>query len=76
MGEGCAIAMSCGVGHRAALSLVILLLKCRPAAVAPIGPLAWELPYVTGAALKRNRKKIGLTTAITFMDWGVGWLKK
>jgi len=68
--------MSCGVGHRAALSLVILLLKCRPAAVAPIGPLAWELPYVTDAALRRNRKKIGLTTAITFMDWGVGWLKK
>ena len=30
---------------------------CRPAAVAPIWPLAWELPYAVGAALKRKRKK-------------------
>ena len=29
-------------------------LWCRPAAVAPIWPLAWELPYATGAALKRK----------------------
>ena len=31
----------------------------RPAAVAPIQPLAWELPYVMGAALKRQKKKVG-----------------
>ena len=27
---------------------------CGPAATAPIQPLAWELPYATGAALKRQ----------------------
>ena len=32
-------------------------LWCRPAAVAPIGPLAWELPYATGEALTRQKKK-------------------
>ena len=26
------------------------------AAAAPIGPLAWERPYATGAALKRQRE--------------------
>ena len=29
----------------------------RLAAVAPIGPLAWELPYATGAALKTAKEK-------------------
>ena len=32
----------------------------RPAATAPIGPLAWEPPYAAGAALekaKRQKKK-------------------
>ena len=28
-----------------------------PAATAPILPLAWELPYAAGAALKRPEKK-------------------
>ena len=27
-------------------------------AVALIGPLAWELPYATGVALKRGKKKM------------------
>ena len=30
----------------------------RLAAVAPIQPLAWELPHATGVALKRKKKKI------------------
>ena len=30
---------------------------CRPVAAALIGPLAWELPYALGAALKRPKKK-------------------
>ena len=30
----------------------------RPAAVALIRPLAWELPYATHAALKAKKKKI------------------
>ena len=29
----------------------------RPATIAPIQPLAWELPYAVGAALKRPKKK-------------------
>ena len=37
--------------------LALLWLWCRPAAVAPIGPLAWEPPYATGAALKTHTKK-------------------
>ena len=28
----------------------------RPAAAARIQPLAWELPYATGAALKKTKK--------------------
>ena len=28
-----------------------------PAAAAPIGPLAWELPHATGAALKKKKKE-------------------
>ena len=33
----------------------MLWLWRRPAAIALIGPLAWELPYVTDAALKRQK---------------------
>ena len=29
----------------------------RPAAIAPIRPLAWEPPYAAGEALKQKRKK-------------------
>jgi len=35
---------------------VLLWLRCRPAAAAPIQPLGWELPYAAGAALKRKKK--------------------
>ena len=36
----------------------LVLLWCRPAAVALIRPLAWELlPYATGVAPKRPKKK-------------------
>ena len=31
-----------------------LWLWCGPAATAPTGPLAWELAYSAGAALKKN----------------------
>ena len=37
--------------------LVLLWLRCRPAATAPIGPLAWEPPYAVGVALKRKDSK-------------------
>ena len=44
-------------GHRWGLDLALLWLWCRPVAIAPIGPLAWKLPYATGVALKRPKKK-------------------
>ena len=49
--------MSCGVGHRHGADPTLLWLWCRLAAVAPIRPLAWELPYATGEALKEKKKK-------------------
>ena len=47
--------MSCGVGHRLGSDPVLLWLWHRPAATAPIGPLAWEPPYATGAALEKAK---------------------
>ena len=35
----------------------LLWLWCRPAATAPIQPLAWEPPYAEGVALKKNKRK-------------------
>ena len=53
------MAVSCGVAHRHGLDLVWPWLWCRPAAVVPMRPLAWELPYVASEALKsKNRKKL------------------
>ena len=37
--------------------LALLWPWCRMAATAQIGPLAWELPYVMGAALKDKKTK-------------------
>ena len=34
----------------------MLRLWCGPPAVAPIQPLAWELPYAAGAAIKRRKR--------------------
>ena len=45
--------MSCGVGRRHSSDPALLLL----AATASIQPLAWELPYAVGAALKSQKKK-------------------
>ena len=47
--------LSCGVGHRHGSNPALLWLWCRPAAVASIGPLAWEPPYALDAALKRQK---------------------
>ena len=43
---------------------MLLWLGCRPAAIAPIQPLAWKLLYATSAALKskNNNKKILILT--------------
>ena len=49
--------MSCGIGRRRGSDLVWLWLWCRPAATAPIRPLAREPPHAMGAALKKDKKK-------------------
>ena len=52
--------MSGGVGRRQSLDPELLWLWCRPAATAPVQPLAWEPPHAVGAALemaKRPKKK-------------------
>ena len=46
------ISMSCGVGHRCSSHLPLLWLWYRLATTTPVQPLAWELSYVAGAALK------------------------
>ena len=50
------VAMSCGVGHRCGSDPVWLRLRCTSAGVAPIRPLAWEPPYATSVALKKEKK--------------------
>ena len=50
--------MSCGVGRRHSSDPELLWLwRSRPVATALIQPLAWELPYASGVALKRRKKK-------------------
>ena len=49
--------MSCGVGHRSSLNPLLLWLWQRPAAAAPIQPLAWELPQAVSAAIQRKKEK-------------------
>ena len=49
--------MNYGVGCRCSLDHEFLWLWYRPAAVAPIWPLAWEPPYATDVAFKKNAKQ-------------------
>ena len=55
--KGSGIAMSCGVSHRRGSDPALLRLWCRLVAIALFPPLAWELPYAMGLALKRQIKK-------------------
>ena len=57
MGRGSGIAVRCGADCRHGLDPVLLWLWCRLAVVVLIRPLAWELPYVVGVALKSKKKK-------------------
>ena len=50
--------MSCGVGGRHSSDPALLWLWQRLEAAALIRPLAWEPPYTSGAALKRQKKSI------------------
>ena len=58
VGQGSGIAVSCGVGHRCSSDPPLLRLWCRPEAEALIQPLAWEIPYAVGVALKSKKKKV------------------
>ena len=49
--------MGCDVGPRRGLDLALLWPWCMLAATALIGPLAWELPYAVGSALKNKQKQ-------------------
>ena len=57
MGSGSGVSVSCGVGHRCGSDPVLLWLWRRPAATAPIGPLAREPPYVAGAAQEKAKRQ-------------------
>ena len=45
--------MSCGVDRKRGSDLALLWLT----AAAPIRPLAWKLPYILSAALKKSKNK-------------------
>ena len=49
--------MSSGVGRRRGSDPMLLWLWRRPAATAPIRPLAWEIPYAMGAALEKAKRQ-------------------
>ena len=51
------VLLSCGVGRRRGLDLALLCSWHRPAAVAPIRPLAWEPPHAAYAALEKEKKR-------------------
>ena len=53
--------MSYGVGLRCGSYLGLLWLWHKLAAVAPIQPLAWELPFATSAALKSKKQTNNVT---------------
>ena len=50
------VAMSCCVCHRFGSCLKLFCLQHRPAAATLFQSLAWELPYVMGAALKKKKE--------------------
>ena len=49
--------MGCGVGHRRSSDLMLLWLWPRPAAVALIGLLAWEISWAVGVTIKKKKKQ-------------------
>ena len=49
--------MSYGVGHRRGLDTAMQWLWCKLVTTALIGPLDWEPPYATSAALKDKKTK-------------------
>ena len=81
VGYGSSISVSCGVGCRRGADPKLLRLWHRPAATAPIRPLAWELPYAAGAALENTKRQPinqshSPTHTIYFITclWWIYWL--
>ena len=68
--------MSCDVGRRCSLDSVSLWLWCRPAAIAPIRPLAWQPPYAVGAAPKETPppKKSWPSEPLNLLQSNLTWL--
>ena len=54
--------MGCGVGHRRGLDPALLWLWRRLEPTAPIRLLAWEPPYVEGAALEKTKRQTNKQT--------------
>ena len=52
-----ALPRAVGISRRPDLDPALLWLWCRPAAAAPVGPLAWEPPYAMGMALKKKKRQ-------------------
>ena len=50
-------AVSCGISRRCGLDPTLLCLWHRLEATDPIGPLVWEPPCASGAALEKGKKK-------------------
>ena len=57
MGWRSGIAVSCGIGCRHGSDPALLWWWRKPAAAALLQPLALELPYAAGVALKSQKKK-------------------
>ena len=51
----CPHSLGCGVGHKWGLDPTLLWMWCRLVDTALIQPLAWELSYAIGVALRRER---------------------
>ena len=64
--------MSYGVGQRRGSDPTLSWLSCRLAAIAPIGPLAWDPPYASGAPPAPCKKKVRCPK----VDGSVGELPK
>ena len=61
--------MSCGVGRRCGSDPALLLLWCRPAATAPIRPLAWESARVWPSQDKKTKEKRKKKGVVGGLDW-------
>ena len=70
--------MSCGVDHRHGSELMLLWLRCRLAATAPIQPLACEPPYAesVGPKIPKKKKKVELKMLKTNIVYSINVVPK